>query len=59
MKVVLLKSWTNKFGRRYPIGQQILCDKELGQELIETGMAREFGVETSKMKTDFFKPKLK
>ena len=57
-KVILGRSWTNTFGRKYPIGQTILCDKELEAELKERGYAKDFEVKTSKkVKTDFFKPK--
>lgn len=55
-KVILGKSWTNRFGRKYPIGQMILCDKELEAEL--KGYAKDFDTKVSKkVKTDFFKPK--
>lgn len=58
MKVILTKSWTNAFGRKYPIGQKILCDKVLGEFLLKKKLAKEHEGETSdKVKTDFFKPK--
>lgn len=57
-KVILGKSWTNRFGRKYPIGQEILCDKELESELKDRGYAKDFEMKVSKkVKTDFFKPK--
>lgn len=57
--VVLTKSWTNKFGRKYPIGQKITCDNELHKYLTENGYADEFGKKVSKVKvkSDFFKNK--
>ena len=57
-KVTLLKSWTNNSGRKYPIGQVILCTKELKQELLYGGYAKEFEgtyPPKKKVKTDFFK----
>jgi hypothetical protein len=58
MKVILTKSWTNAFGRKYPIGQKILCDKELGEFLIKKKYGKEYeGSASDKVKTDFFKPK--
>lgn len=63
MKVILKKSWTNKFGRKYPIGQFMRVDKELGQYLKENGYAEDTEIKgtkpAQKVKTDFFKPKLK
>jgi hypothetical protein len=58
-KVILGKSWTNIFGRKYPIGQTILCNKILEKVLIDGGYAKDFEAKTSKgkVKTDFFKPK--
>lgn len=62
-RVTLTKSWTNKFGRVYPIGQIITATKELCQELVSSGNAITYGgpippVE-QKRETDFFKPKNK
>lgn len=57
MKLTLVKSWTNRFGRKYPIGQTMLVDKELGDLLLSRGYAKEFEDSTSKKRTDFFKPK--
>jgi hypothetical protein len=58
-KVILIKSWTNVFGRKYPIGQTIQCDRELEEVLIRDGYAKDFEGKISKVKvkTDFFKPK--
>jgi hypothetical protein len=60
MIVVLKKSWTNKFGRKYPVGQKIPCDKELGTYLIDKGYADDFEgkvLSKTKVKTKFFKNK--
>lgn len=60
MKARLVKSWTNIFGRKYPIGQVILCHPDLHKELIDDGYAEDFdGVYSAKKKkkTEFFKPK--
>lgn len=58
--VVLKKSWTNKFGRKYPVGQKIPCDKQLEAELINNGYAEGFEgkvLSKKKVKTNFFKNK--
>lgn len=60
--IILTKSWTNRFGRKYPIGQKIPCDNELGSFLLKNGYGEEFGkVDLSerrkKVKTKFFKNK--
>jgi hypothetical protein len=59
MIVVLTKSWTNKFGRKYPVGQRISCDKELSEYLIENRYAKDYDgkYRQDKVKSDFFKPK--
>lgn len=60
MTVILKKSWTHKLGRKYPIGQKIQCDKELGTYLIENGYADDFEgkvLSKKKVKTNFFKNK--
>lgn len=56
----MLKSWTNVFGRKYPIGTVLQCDKQLHEELIDMGWAEDFDglyPPKTKKKTDFFKPK--
>jgi len=61
-KVVLSKSWVNRFGRKYPIGQIILCDKDLEWELKMGGYAEGYEGEyppKKKVKTNLFKPKEK
>ena len=58
--LILTRSWTNVFGRKYPIGQKMRVDNQLGQRLLDENYAKEFnGVYKSKEKvrTDFFKPK--
>jgi hypothetical protein len=58
MKLVLIKSWTNKFGRKYPIGQIMRTDKELGNFLLNKKYAMFYdGDSNTKVKSDFFKPK--
>jgi hypothetical protein len=58
MKLTLIKSWTNKFGRKYPIGQTMRVDKELGAYLIEKKYAKDYeATQNKKVKTEFFKPK--
>ena len=60
MIVVLKKSWTNKFGRKYPIGQKISCDRQLGGFLIDNGYGDDFEgkvLSKKKVKTKFFKNK--
>ena len=61
MILTLIKSWTNVFGRKYPIGQLMRTDKVLGQFLLYNKIAKEYeGKEKrppQKVKTDFFKPK--
>lgn len=59
--LILTKSWTNKFGKKYPVGQKMRVDDELAKVLLK-GYAKNFnGVYKSKEKTrtDFFKPKMK
>lgn len=41
MKILLERSWTNVFGRKYPIGQTIPCDRQLGNFLIDNGYGKE------------------
>lgn len=58
-KVTLIKSWTNFQGRVYPVGQVLIVDKELRQQLIDEGVASIYEGEyppKEKVKTDFFKP---
>lgn len=51
MTVILEKSWTNKFGRKYPIGQKIQCDRQLGTYLVENGYGKDIDRKVlSKMK---------
>ena len=58
MKLTLIRSWTNVFGRRYPIGQTMRVDKELGRFLLDNKYAKEYeATQNGKVKTDFFKPK--
>ena len=61
MKILILtRSWTNVFGRKYPIGQKMRVDDDLGQYLMDNNYAKDFnGVYKSKekTKTEFFKPK--
>ena len=60
MTVILKKSWTSKLGRKYPIGQKIQCDKELGIPLIQKGYADDFDgkvLSKQKTKTNLFKNK--
>lgn len=60
MTVILKKSWTSKLGRKYPIGQKIQCDKELGTFLINKGYADDFEgkvLSKQKVKTELFKNK--
>lgn len=59
-RIQLVKSWTNAFGRKYPVGQILQGTKELVNELISSGTAKEYkGVYPPRMKvkSDFFKPK--
>lgn len=61
-RVILIKSWTNILGRIYPVGQIIQCDKDLHSILIEDGLAEDYTGDyppKEKIKTDFFKPKIK
>lgn len=56
-RILLLKSWTNKFGRKYPVGQIIQCDKTLRDELVNKGIAQDYNGKyppVEKIKTDFF-----
>jgi hypothetical protein len=56
----LLKSWTNKSGRKYPIGKILPMSNSLSKDLIRDNIAVEYKGEyppKKKMKTDFFKPK--
>ena len=61
MTLILLKSWTNVFGKKYPVGQLMMVDKILGQFLLDKKIAKEYDEEVSKyhkkVNTDFFKPK--
>lgn len=60
MKLILLKSWRNKFGKVYPVGQILQCDKELSRELITGKVAEQYSGKyppEGKVKTNFFKPK--
>jgi len=57
MILTLIKSWTNKFGRKYPIGQILRVDKELGTYLLDKKYAKDYEATQTKVKTDFFKPK--
>jgi hypothetical protein len=60
MIVILKKSWTHKSGKKYPIGQRIPCDRELGHFLIDKGYGDDFEgkvLSKKKVKTDFFKNK--
>lgn len=51
MIVILERSWTNKFGRKYPIGQKIPCDRQLGTYLVENGYGNDIdGKVLSRMK---------
>lgn len=62
MKVILIRSWTNVFGRKYPMGQLMNVDKTLGERLIKQCYAKEYDFKKGqivKYKTDFFKPKEK
>lgn len=60
MIVKLSKSWTNVFGKKYPIGTPLQVHKDLGRKLIEDGYGEEYdGSRQVKSKTDFFKPKSK
>ena len=59
-RIQLVKSWTNVFGRKYPVGQILQGTKEFVNELISSGTAKEYkGVypPRTKVKSDFFKPK--
>jgi hypothetical protein len=60
IKVILKRSWTNKFGKKYPVGTVLPCDNVLSAELIN----KQFGdlytgkyPPEGKAKTDFFKQK--
>lgn len=58
MKLRLIKSWTNPFGRKYPIGQIITTDRELGKFLLDNKFAKDYEeTHSKKVKSDFFKPK--
>lgn len=62
MKLILKKRWTNVFGRVYPIGQILQCDKDLSSQLISDGYADEYTgpyPPNGKVKTDLFNPKKK
>jgi len=59
-RVVLIASWTNIRGKKYPVGQIIQGDKELTEELINSGKAKRYEGRyppREKVKSDFFKPK--
>jgi hypothetical protein len=60
IKVILNKSWTNKFGKKYPIGTIIPCDKDLSARLINEGYGEKYEGKyppKAKVKTDFFNKK--
>ncbi len=59
-RIVLVKSWTNVFNRKYPVGQILQGTKQFVNELISSGTAKEYNGEyppRKKVKSDFFKPK--
>lgn len=59
-KIRLIKSWTNKRGRKYPVGFTLVVDNVLGSELIEKKYGVKYDGEyppQGKVKTEFFKPK--
>jgi hypothetical protein len=41
-KIILKRSWTNKFGRKYPINQILTVDGDLGSSLIKEGVAEKY-----------------
>ncbi len=41
-KVILKKSWTNRFKRKYPVGYVLGVDDVLGSELIKSGIAEKY-----------------
>lgn len=57
--IQLLKSYTNKRGKKMAIGQKVNLDPKIELQLIEEGKAKRstWDGTTIKMKTDFFKPK--
>jgi len=60
MIVVLKKSWTHSQGRKYPVGQKISCDRQLGGFLIDKGYGDDLEgkvLSRKKVKTKFFKNK--
>lgn len=60
MKLRLIKSWTNPFGRKYPVGQIMQTDRQLGKFLLDNKFAKEYEETQNvkqKVKSDFFKPK--
>lgn len=42
MKVILLRSWTNTQGKKYPIGTTLQLWDGFAKELIQQGIAREY-----------------
>lgn len=57
--VELIRSWTNEYGRKYPIGQRIKGDRKLTDRLIAEGYAKRYNGDPfskHKVKTNFFKP---
>lgn len=59
-RVVLVKKWTNKFGKTYHVGTILQTDNILGSELIDQKYGKKYEGKyppENKMKTDFFKPK--
>jgi len=42
MRVELKKSWTNTFGKKYPVGTILQVGKELRKELKERGFADDY-----------------
>lgn len=42
MRVILKKSWTNFFNRKYPVGTILQVGKELQKELKEKGYAEDY-----------------
>ena len=60
MRLILLKSWLTKRGKRYAVGSIVQVTDSLGDGMVKTKQAKEYEGEyppKKKVKTDFFKPK--
>lgn len=61
MWVRLLKSYTNKRGKKFHIGKLLNVDRRTYKEITENGIAVDYSGQVppkAKTKTEFFKPKI-